>query len=262
MSILDFLGLPKNYAQHGEQVDQMNSVIHWLMLVLFIGWTTYFFVVLFKFWHRNNATPSYTGVKNHVSTHLEIGVIIVEAVFLLGFAFPLWAERTDTFERVVANDADAPRVRVIGRQYSWIYHYPGNDGIFGRTDNSLISGDNQIGLDPDDANGDDDFIVANGALKLPVDRDSILQVTSLDVIHNFAIVPMRIQQDCIPGKEIPMWFKPVEEMETYVVCAQLCGEAHANMKGALEVINAKEYYAWAKSRSDEELAKKKEAAAK
>lgn len=261
MSILDLFAIPENSAEHGAQVDQMNAVIHWLMLVLFIGWTTYFFIAIIKFWHKNNSTPSYTGVKNHASTHLEIGVVIVEAVFLLGFAFPLWAERTDTFERVVTNDPDAPRVRVVGRQYSWVYHYPGNDGIFGRTDHSLIDSGNQIGIDPDDVNGYDDFIVANGALRLPVGRDSILQVTSLDVIHNFAIVPMRIQQDCIPGKEIPMWFKPTEKMETYVVCAQLCGEAHANMKGALEVIDAKEYYEWAKKRSDEELAKKKKTAA-
>ena len=256
MSILDLLGNPSNSSQHGEQVDQMNAVIHWLMIVLFVGWTTYFLICLFKFWHKRNAKASYTGVKNHVSTHLEIGVVIVEAVFLLGFAFPLWAERTDTFERVVANDPDAPRVRVIGQQYSWTYHYPGNDGIFGRTDNSLISGDNTLGIDPIDPNGDDDFL-STSILRLPVDRNSILQVSSKDVIHNFAIVPMRIQQDCIPGSEIPMWFRPVEKMETFVVCAQLCGEAHANMKGSMEVIDANEYFEWAKSRSDEELAKKR-----
>ena len=177
-------------------------------------------------------------------------------MFLLGFAFPLWAERTDTFERVVANDPDAPRVRIIGQQYSWTYHYPGNDGIFGRTDNSLITGDNSLGIDPIDPNGDDDFI-STSILRLPVHRNTILQVSSKDVIHNFAIVPMRIQQDCIPGSEIPMWFRPVEKMETFVVCAQLCGEAHANMKGSMEVIDANEYFEWAKSRSDEELAKKR-----
>jgi len=254
MSILDLLGNPANSSQHGEQVDQMNAVIHWLMLVLFVGWTIFFFVCLFKFWHRRNAKASYTGVKNHVSTHLEIGVVIVEAVFLLGFAFPLWAERVDTFDRVVENDPDAPRVRVVGHQYGWTYHYPGNDGIFGRTDSSLISGDNSLGIDPDDPNGDDDF-TSTSILRLPVSRNSILQVSSKDVIHNFAIVPMRIQQDCIPGKEIPMWFKPTEKLETYVVCAQLCGEGHANMRGSMEVIDANEYYDWAKSRSDEELAK-------
>ena len=256
MSILDLLGNPANSSQHGEQVDQMNAVIHWLMLVLFVGWTIFFFVCLIKFWHRRNANASYTGVKSHVSTHLEIGVVIVEAVFLLGFAFPLWAERVDTFDRVVANDPDAPRVRVVGHQYGWTYHYPGNDGIFGRTDNSLISGDNSLGIDPDDPNGDDDF-TSTSILRLPVGRNCILQVSSKDVIHNFAIVPMRIQQDCIPGQEIPMWFKPVEKLETYVVCAQLCGEGHANMRGSMEVIDAKEYFDWAKSRSEEELSKKK-----
>ena len=256
MSILKFLRLPENFSQHGEQVDHMNAVVHWLALILFIGWTSYFVIVLYKFWHKRNPVPSYSGVKNHVTTHLEIGVVIIEAIFLLGCAFPLWADRTDTFDRILANDPDAPRVRVIGQQYRWTNHYPGNDGIFGRTDNTLISGDNSLGQDPSDPNGDDDF-TSTTMLRLPVNRDCILQVTSKDVIHNFAIVPMRIQQDCIPGKEVPMWFKPIKEMETYVVCAQLCGESHANMKGNMEVINADEYYAWAKSRSDEELAKKK-----
>ncbi len=255
MSIPEALGLGENYSLHGGNVDQLNSVIHWLMLVLFVGWTTYFLIALYKFSAKRHPKASYSGVKNHVSTHLEIGVVIVEAVFLLGFAFPLWAERTDTFERVVGDDADAPRVRVVGQQYAWTYHYPGNDGVFGRTDSALITGSNSLGIDPLDTNGDDDFI-STSILRLPVGRDSILQVTSKDVIHNFAIVPMRIQQDCIPGKEIPMWFRPTREMETYVVCAQLCGEAHANMKGSMEVISASEYYKWATSRSDEELAKK------
>ena len=44
MSILDLFALPGNSAQHGAQVDQMNAVIHWLMMVLFVGWTTYFFI--------------------------------------------------------------------------------------------------------------------------------------------------------------------------------------------------------------------------
>lgn len=255
MSILELLGLPENYSQHGEQVDQMHSVITWLMLVLFVGWTIFFCVTLVKFWHKRHPKPSHSGVTNHVSTHLEIGVIIVEAVFLIGFAFPLWAERTDTFERVVANDPNAPRVRVIGQQYSWTYHYPGNDGVFGRTDNTLISAENSLGIDAEDPNGDDDFI-STTMLRLPVGRNCILQVTSKDVIHNFAIVPHRIQQDCIPGKEIPMWFRPTKEMETFVICAQLCGEAHANMKGSLEIINSEEYNKWAKIRSNEELAKK------
>ena len=41
---------------------------------------------------------------------------------------------------------------------------------------------------------------------------------------------------------IQTFSKAFEKIDTFVVCAQLCGEAHANMKGSLEVIDGKEYY--------------------
>ena len=52
---------------------------------------------------------------------------------------------------------------------------------------------------------------------------------------------MRIQQDAIPGREIPMWFTPIETLETFVVCGQLCGEGHGNMVGTMEVVPAEDY---------------------
>ena len=42
-------------------------------------------------------------------------------------------------------------------------------------------------------------------------------------------------------------------METFVICAQLCGEGHANMVGTLEVIEQDEYKAWAKAQSESAL---------
>ena len=243
------LGMPENYSQHGGEVDHMIDVVHYFMLALGIGWTIFFFFCLWYFRSSRNPRASYHGVKNHISTHLEIGVVIVEAVLLLGFAFPLWSERVDTFDEV--QNENPVRVRCIGYQFAWNYHYPGADGKFGRIDRSLVS---QIGdpcIDPDDPNGKDDFTSA--VLKIPVERPAILQVTSTDVIHNYAIVPMRIQQDAFPGKDIPMWFTPLREMETSVVCAQLCGEGHANMVGTLQVISQKAYDKWATEQTDAAL---------
>ena len=239
------LGIPENYSQHGGQVDHLLDVVHYFMLALGVGWTIFFLYCLWRFWHRRNPKASYHGVKNHISTHLEIGVVIVEAVLLLGFAFPLWAERVDSFDEVQTDDP--VRVRCIGYQFAWNYHYPGADGKFGRIDRSLVSTTGDPCVDPNDPNGFDDFTSA--VLKLPVDRPAILQVTSTDVIHNYAIVPMRIQQDAMPGKDIPMWFTPTREMETFVVCAQLCGEGHANMVGTLQVIGEKAYDKWAEAQT-------------
>ena len=245
MTFSELLGLPENYSAHGGSVDHLILVVHWFMLALFVGWTAFFFVCLYKFWHKRNPKASYDGVRSHLSSHMEVAVIIIEAVLLLGFAFPLWQERVDSWEKI--QEMDPVRVRVVGWQFGWTYHYPGLDGKFGRVDTALITSSNKLGIDYTDPNAHDDFI--DGNLKLPAKRPAVLNIGTLDVIHNYAIVPMRIQQDAIPGKEIAMWFTPVKPMETYVVCAQLCGQKHGDMVGILEVVPQEDYATWAEGKS-------------
>jgi len=122
-------------------------------------------------------------------------------------------------------------------------------------DANLISGSNDLGIDYDDPNALDDFTTP--ILKLPVNRPAVLNIGTKDVIHNYAIIPMRIQQDAIPGREIPMWFTPIETLETYVVCGQLCGEGHGNMVGSMEVIPIEEYDSWFKGQTEAALSANK-----
>jgi len=256
MTFSELLGLPENFSAHGGHVDHLIVVVHWFMLALFVGWTAFFFVCLWKFWHKRNPKASYDGVRSHLSSHMEVAVIIIEAVLLLGFAFPLWGDRVDDWKRV--QEMDPVRVRVVGWQFGWTYHYPGLDGKFGRTDAALISGNNDMGIDYTDPNAYDDYVTP--VLKLPVNRPAVLNIGSRDVIHNYAIVPMRVQQDAIPGKEIAMWFTPVKVMETSVVCAQLCGEGHANMIGTMEIVLEEDYSTWAKAQSESALEAQKKGA--
>jgi cytochrome c oxidase subunit II len=234
------IGMPENFSAHGSDVDHLIDVVQWFMIALFLGWTIFFFYCIIRFHKSNNPKADYYGVKGHLSTHLEVGVIIIEAVLLLGFALPFWSERVDTFQDAV--DRNAVRVRAIGYQFGWKYHYAGEDGKFGRIDRSLVKEPGDPCIDKDDPNGFDDFV--DTTLKLPVERPAIVNVTSTDVIHNYAIIPMRIQQDAIPGVDIPMWFSPLREIETSVVCAQLCGSGHANMKGRLEVVKQSDFDKW------------------
>jgi cytochrome c oxidase subunit II len=249
LSPSQFLGIPKNFSAHGGQVDHMIDIVHWFMIVLFVGWTVFFFYCIFRFWHKNHPKASYEGVRSHLSSHLEVGVILVEAVLLLGFAFPLWAERVDSWKSV--QNLDPVRVRVVGKQFGWIYHYSGLDNKFGRHDPNLITNSNELGIDYSDPNALDDF--TESILKIPVDRAAVLNIGTKDVIHNYSIVPMRIQQDAIPGREIPMWFTPTSTLETYVVCAQLCGEGHGNMVGSMEVLPKDQYDSFFKNQSESAL---------
>lgn len=249
MSPSKLLGIPENFSAHGGRVDHLIDVVHWFMLALFVGWSLFFLYCLIRFRASANPKASYHGVRNHVSSHLEIAVVIIEAVLLLGFALPLWKQRTDTWEQV--QKLDPVRVRVIGWQFGWTYHYPGKDGKFGRIDPLVRTSNSDAAIDFNDPNAQDDFTTS--ILKIAKGRPAILSIGSNDVIHNYSIVPMRIQQDAIPGKEIPMWFTPNKTLETSVVCGQLCGEGHGNMLGQMEVVTDEAYRAWADGESDSAL---------
>lgn len=227
------LGIPELASEHGEMVDHMLEVVHWFMLILFVFWTAFFFIAIFKFNQRRNPKARYAGVTSHFSTHLEVGVVVVEVILLLGFAFPLWASRAAAHKFPVGDDV--AKVRAVGEQFKWTFHYPGADGRFGRVDPDLITSNNPVGLDRDDPNAKDDFMT--NALQLPLGRDCIVQCTSKDVIHNLALNRLRAQQDAIPGMEIPMWFTPTKIIENgEIICAQLCGVGHASMIGYYHIM--------------------------
>ncbi len=234
------LGLPMQASEHGVLLDQMLELLHWVMALLFVGWSIFFLYTLFKFRHKKDGKADYHGVRSHASSHLEMGVVIVEAILLLGFAIPLWAVRTNEFP----TGPDVQRVRAVGQQFFWTFHYPGEDGRFGRVDPNLMTASNPLGLDSEDPNAEDDLSV--GELVLQVDKSVIVNITSKDVIHNLALIELRIAQDAIPGMEIPMWFKPIKTGDYEIVCGQLCGPLHANMVGKCRVLEEKEFEEWKK----------------
>ncbi|MBT5722224.1 MAG: hypothetical protein HOI72_08565, partial [Candidatus Marinimicrobia bacterium] len=55
IDILHKLGLPINMSVQGAAIDEINAIVHWLMLVLFVGWGLFFIVSLVKFRASKNA---------------------------------------------------------------------------------------------------------------------------------------------------------------------------------------------------------------
>jgi cytochrome c oxidase subunit 2 len=241
----ELIGLPPNASEHGYQIDHILEFSHWFMGALFIGWSAFFVYVLLRFRKSRHPVADHEGVKSGISTHLEFAVVLIEAVLLVGFAIPLWAKRVNEFP----DASDAILVHAIGQQFNWNYHLPGPDGQFGKRSIALLTNSNPIGLDASDPAAKDD-IVTIGELHVPVNRSVIIELSSKDVIHNFAVHPMRIAQDAIPGQIVPMWFKPIKTGSYEVVCGQLCGLGHYSMKGMLVVDEPAEYQAWLKERAE------------
>ena len=243
--ILNWLGLPVAASAHAGEVDRIMALVHWLMLVLFVGWSIFFVYVLFRF--RSGAHPKadYRGVRGGWSNWVEGGVLVAEIALLAFFSIPFWTRNVDA---APPSENQATVVRVVAEQFAWNVHYPGADGVFGRTDIRLVNPDNPLGLDRDEAAGKDDLVV-NGRLNLPVDRPVIVYLSSKDVIHSFALPQMRVKQDAIPGIVQPVWFTPTRTGQWDIACSQLCGLGHYRMKGVYQIQTAEEYQAWLKEES-------------
>ncbi len=256
-SINVWMGQTANASEHGGLVDHMLGFVHWVMVVLGVGWSIYLAIAFYRFRKQKTARADYHGFRGHATTHIEIGVVIVEAILLLGFAFPLWSHQADEYP----TSPDTIRMRALGEKFLWNFQYPGTDMMLSTWDLRNVDGaTNTMGKDLHDPNGKDDF-VNPGTMKLPVGRPVIVDVASKDVIHNLALVPMRAAQDATPGVKSHMWFKPIKEGSWDIICGQLCGPGHAQMKAILDVVPAAEYDAWAKEQSDAASKKIKDAEA-
>ena len=248
----DWLGLPPLAATHGQQIDNMIGWVHIFMLILFVGWGAFFTYAVIRFRRSRNPVADYRGVTSHRAAYMEVGVAVVEAVLLFGFAIPLWAARIGD----IPPENQSLIVQVTGEQFAWNMHYAGPDRVFGRTDIKLLDlQSNPLGLDRSDPAAMDDITTVN-QLYLPVNTPIIVRLRSKDVIHSFGVPEFRVKQDAVPGLTIPIWFIPdvtTAEMRTRtgnpelqyeIACAQLCGLGHYRMRGFVTVQTQEEFQKW------------------
>ena len=132
-----------------------------------------------------------------------------------------------------------PTVEVTARQFEWRLRYPGPDGKLGT---------------PDDIHHVND-------LHIPVDEEVLVQLESMDVLHDFFLPNLRIKQDAVPGMSIPVWFRATDTGTYDLVCAELCGWGHYKMKGRLTIESRASFDQWLAKMGAEEQATQEPAAA-
>ena len=232
-------GLPFNASAHGAEIDRLIYVIHIFMAVLFIGWFVYLIYALIRFRSRPGHAATYKLNHFKVPSYAEIGVALFEVLLLVGFSFPVVHQVRDVFPPA----GEALQIRVVAEQFAWNIHYPGADGIFGKTDIHLISPANLLGLDLTDPAAKDDILTTN-QLHIPVHKPVIARLSSKDVIHSFSIPVMRVKRDVIPGQVAPIWFEAARTGNFEIACAQLCGLGHYRMRGFFTVETEEEFNKW------------------
>ena len=263
--IIKAFSFPEVVSQDGGEIDGLIIAVHLLMLVLFVGWIIYYFVALWKFRATNNPKADYKGVKTKTITNSIEGAVIVAELVLVVLAIYYWNFYVNKPTDFSEASEEGRLVRVTAEQFAWNARYPGADGKLGAQSKTLVSAANPFGIDKSKPYWEDDVEVLKSDIVVPMIKNEdgthksvTIDLTSMDVIHCFKVLPLRVCQDVIPGMRIPIHFRPVKVGRYQITCAQLCGDGHARMKGAVKVVDEAAWNEWYKA----EVEKKKPAAEK
>lgn len=223
-------------ASHWQQMDTTLAITLAITGLFFVVINLFIAGTLLRFRHRPGARAAYAPV-NHRLERWLIGVTTVGIVALLAPGLLVYAE-------YVQPPRDALVVEVLGQQWQWRYRFPGEGGTLGRSDARFFGAANPFALDPADTAAQDDRLVGSNELHLPLGRPVKLLLRSHDVLHDFYAPQFRARMNLVPGMVTWFWFTPTQAGRFEVLCAQLCGVGHANMRAYVVVEDTAAFQAW------------------
>lgn len=175
---------------------------------------------------------------SHGNDKLEITWTVATAVLFFGLGIAGESSWANLHFRGPSDDAIP--VEVMAKQFSWTFRYPGPDGEFGRINPALIVDVfNPFGQVEDDPVGMDDF--TSGVMVVPMGEEIDLRMLTQDVTHSFFVRELRLKQDTTPGLIVRLHFQADKPGDYDIICAELCGFQHYNMKSVLRVVSREEF---------------------
>lgn len=237
---------PQDISTHGKLIDEQMSET---MAEAGISFLAAQFILAIFIWKFSNVKPG-TKLRNFpggamgmvIAAFLLVGT---EVLALGAFGAKAWAKVYFT-----PPAANAMPLQVQAGQFAFYFRYPGPDGKFGPIHPDKISEANQnfFGLDPDhDADAKDDIVTAE--MGIPVNREIHLLMHSKDLGHSFYVPELRVQQDFVPGLDVSIHFTATKPGRYEIVCTQLCGLGHYNMKAYLNVMPQADFDNWLKQQA-------------
>ncbi len=220
--------LPKNVSTYGQEIDSLFWLITTFALIAFVISLFVLIYPLFKYRQRAGVKAEYfTGEKK---THFKWVAIALIALALSDFII-MYAEH-DAWVTIEGLPAQQDfHVGVTGRQWNWIFTYPGPDGKLGTADDVVV--DEQ-----------------NSELHVPVNKNIIFDLRARDVVHSFFIVNTRLKQDALPGRVVTRWFNITVEGKYDISCSQICGVLHAKMRNYVVAESQEKFDAYIKALYD------------
>ncbi|MBN9379186.1 MAG: cytochrome c oxidase subunit II [Chitinophagaceae bacterium] len=242
--------LGESASKHGEEIDTMLYITIAITGVVFVITQVLLFWFAYKYQYSEKRKAYYFPHDNR----LEIIWTVVPAIaltVLVGFGLFYWFRITGEAPK------DALQIEVTGKQFGWIFRYPGSDNTFGKKYYKNIDDakNNTLGLIWDDPYAHDDIVV-NNEVYIIKDQAVKLIINSRDVVHDVGLVHFRQKMDAVPGTPTTLWFIPKyttdemkkklgnPEFEYELSCDQMCGKGHYTMRAVVKVVTREEFILW------------------
>lgn len=223
-------------ATDWSYIDHTINITFWITGFVFTAVIAFMAYCVYRFHHREGRQADYNPENKKLEWWLSVGTGVGVAAML--------APGLVVWHQFVTVPPDATEVEVMGQQWQWSFRLPGKDGRLGTSDVRNISPENPMGLNGDDPHGQDDVVIDNGDLHLPIGKPVKVLLRSVDVLHDFYVPEFRAKMDMVPGMVTYFWIKPIRTGTFDVLCAELCGAAHYQMRAKVIIEDEKDYHAW------------------
>jgi cytochrome c oxidase subunit II len=234
---------PADVSTHGHLIDEQMSETMAEAGISFLA--AQFLLALFIWQFSNRGAEAKIKSFPGGARALVIAALLVVGVEVLAlgvFGVKAWAN-----VYLTPPSADAMPIQVQAGQFAFYFRYPGRDGKFGPLHPELINEatQNLFGLDPEhDPDSRDDIVTAEMAI--PINKEIRLLMHAKDVSHSFYVPALRIHQDFVPGLDLSVHFTATKIGRYEIVCSQLCGLGHYNMRAYLDVMSPEDFEGWLK----------------
>ena len=277
--------LPRNVSSFGGDVDILFYVILAITAFFFVLTEAMLVYNMFAFGHEPGRRSPFV----HGHHKLEVIWTLVPGVLLIIIAvvqIKTW-ENIKYQSKMPKPDGSVLQIVVQARQWEWRTRYPSPAQLVDWEANpdgavqysKVASYPYEDYQQVDEVHGVNEIHCWMGK---PGSNDGkvLIHLKTRDVIHSFFLPHLRLKQDALPGKSIPVWFQAndyntarnpatkrwedgfdpktgkwgQDDCVWDLACAEFCGARHSMMKGRLYVHKDKadflEWLKWAQKEQD------------
>jgi len=235
------IGLQPANTQVMEHIRSFADMTFWVVGLITLFVMLLLIYVMVRFNAKANPVPS----KVAHNTTIEVLWTIIPVLILVVIAVP---SLRLLYEELEIPPADMT-IKAIGKaSWSWSYEYA--DVL--DTSKAPVTVDS-ISLTTADSDSRTNpatqprLMSVDNNLVVPVGKTIKMLVTAepISVIHSFAVPSFGIKVDAMPGRLNETWFKADRTGMYYGECSELCGQGHAFMPIAVQVVTEEQFKAWA-----------------